>query len=134
MLNLYIVDALDHCPTFRKPLSPELVGQTVLHDDPSLFHMEDNLFHLKEKEGDTELTLALSECVENYRRQRVIRMMSEQGKDFFSATPWQACATQHRNTLFKSLWPVWGSWLTRESIKEELKRLSGRKNRDHHAK
>ena len=129
MLNLYIADALVRCPTFRTPLSPALIRQTSISDGPPHDHMEDNLLHLKEKEGDTELTRALSECVENYRRHRMIRMISDQGESSSPPHPGKHLPDQRRNTLFKSLWPVWGSWLTRESIKEEFKRLWGRRRR-----
>jgi len=134
MLNLYIANALDRCPTFRTPLSSELIRQTDPKYDLAFFHMEENLLHLKEKEGDSELTRALSECVEDYRRRRAIRLISEQGEDFFASVPWKTFADQRRNTLFKSLWPLWGSWLTRESLKEELKRLLGRQSRERNDK
>lgn len=128
MLNLYIADALVNCPTFRTPLSSELIRQTDPKYDLAFFHMEENLLHLMQKEGDTELTRALSECVENYRRRRVIRMMNEQGEGFFASEPWKAFAGKRRNILFKSLRPIWGSWMTRESIKTELKRLIGKES------
>ena len=126
MLNLYIADALDRCPTFRTPLSGELIQQTDPKYDLAYFHMEENLLYLKEKEGDTELSRALAECVENYNRRRLTNMISRESEDFFTSATWKAFAVQRRNTLFKSLWPVWGSWLTRESLKQEFKRLLGR--------
>lgn len=127
MLNLYVADALDKCPTFRTALTPELIRNTDPKYDLAYFHMEENLLNLRDKEGNSELVHALGECVENYRRRRVTRLMNEQGEDFFASQPWKDFAVQRRNTLFKSLWPVWGSWMTRETLKEELKRLLGRK-------
>ena len=80
-----------------------------------------------EKEGDTELTRALTECVENYRRHNVTKMLGRESEEFFASPSWREFAIQRRNTLFKSLWNLWGSWLTRESLKEEFKHLLGRK-------
>ncbi|MGO9445258.1 MAG: hypothetical protein ACLPXB_10840, partial [Thiobacillaceae bacterium] len=126
MLNLYIAGTLDRCPTFRSSLSPELIRQSNFSNESTIGYMEENLLHLKEKEGDTALTRALAEYVEDYRRRRVIHLMAEQSEVFFSSAPWVTFADERRNTLFKSLRSVWGSWMTRESIKEDLKRFMGR--------
>jgi hypothetical protein len=95
MINLHIADALELCPTFRNPLSYELVRQTDPKYDLAFFHMEENLRHLREKEGDTELTRALAECVENYRFRRLISSIEQQGEEG-RASGWNPVSFQNR--------------------------------------
>jgi hypothetical protein len=89
--------------------------------------MEENLRHLREKEGDTELTRALTDCVENYRFRRLISSIRQQDEERRASTG-KPISSRNRRALFEALWPMWGSWLTKESLKGEFKRLVIRRN------
>jgi hypothetical protein len=127
MLNLHAAGALDRCPTFAAPLTPDLVRRTDPGSDAAFFHMEDNLRALQEKEGEhAEMVRALRQTVEAYRRRRIVQRMDANAEGFLRSAAWKGFVERHRNGLVKSLWPVLKSWLTRELLKEEIKRAGRR--------
>jgi predicted PP-loop superfamily ATPase len=122
MLNLYLAGALNRCPRFNTALTPQLIKSIELKDHAALIHMEDNLLALKTREGESDLTRAVNECINNYHYNNISKFVEQHTESFFASAPWQDLSNRKRNTLFKSLYYLWGSWLTRESIKEELKK------------
>ena len=121
MLNLRAAGALERCATFERVLDPAEVARINPEYDLALFHVIDNLRALEAAGRDPDLIQALHQSIDGYHRRKIVQGLNAHLEKIIDSDAWRELVLHRKQTLFKSLWSIQGTWIAREAFKGMLK-------------
>lgn len=129
MLNLRAAGALERCTTFERTLDPAEVARIDPEYDLALFHVVDNLRALEVAGRDPDLIQALHQSINRYHRRKIVQGLNAQLENIVDSDAWRDLVQRRKQTLFKSLWSILGTWIAQEAFKGMLKEWDRRWSR-----
>jgi hypothetical protein len=125
MIGLEAIGALDRCPTFNQKLDIEAVSRMNLRD-PLLPFAEENLKTLETRGNNADLVEALRFCIRNFRYKKMANLLHSNFGEFLASEHGTKFLEGKRNTVFRALWRNEREWMSREALKEIIKKLDQR--------
>lgn len=122
MIGLHVLGVLDRCPSFDQKLNVEVVSRMSLRDQLLPF-AEENLNALEASGNNTNLADALRFCIANFKYRRTANLLQGNFGEFLSSEQGAKFLKGKRNMVFRALWRCDKKWMSREALKETVKKL-----------
>jgi len=126
MVNLESANALEHCATFERKLEPAAVANMSIGSDLVLFHVEENLRALEASARNPAVVEALRVAIAKYKANHLNTLFTNMRESTVASDIFRQFILNRKERIFKTLWQSHRDWMTKEVLKENIKRLLGR--------